>query len=420
MNRSCREPVRPRSRASWLARVAFLGIFFLQACAQVPPYVPAAPEAQDLAAPPLFPTFLRHPNSAPVVDAGARGLPTVVFDPHVYADEEGYHLFHTAIFCRRGERYEVSWDPAAPGACNILETIGTVAYAFSADRGLSWSYRQTPVVVPPASGFDSTKIETPFVFRRGGTVYLTYTGDGDLDGVKRYQRFQIGIAELALAGRSLRAAMMDERITFERRPEPLVPHDERPGRFDNNVQEPSVVVREDGIEVYFVGLGLAKPEAAIDAPGQQIQGVALGRADFDLDWKLRSRSESGLVEGANITEMHWIDGAYHLFASSLVFGEFHRDEVITWSHSRDGVSWSEPMAILGPREGRFDSWGLMAPTVVVEPDRAVLFYTAFEVGPRRCFPVPADGRFGRPVDGDARCVFSTLGRAVSTPIATPR
>ena len=61
----------------------------------------------------------------------------------------------------------------------------------------------------------------------------------------------------------------------------------------------------------------------------------------------------------------------------------------------------------------FDDWGVMAPTVAVEEDQVVMFYTAFGTERHACFPVAADGRFGRPA-GDGQCLFGTVGRAVSS------
>jgi hypothetical protein len=55
----------------------------------------------------------------------------------------------------------------------------------------------------------------------------------------------------------------------------------------------------------------------------------------------------------------------------------------------------------------------MAPTVVVEPERLVMFYTAFGLEQRACFPVPADGRFGRPVLNGAACLYATVARAIA-------
>jgi len=55
----------------------------------------------------------------------------------------------------------------------------------------------------------------------------------------------------------------------------------------------------------------------------------------------------------------------------------------------------------------------MAPTVAVEPDQLVVFYTAFGLEERACFPVPADGRFGKPVRNGAACLYATVARSVA-------
>lgn len=48
--------------------------------------------------------------------------------------------------------------------------------------------------------------------------------------------------------------------------------------YRNSVQEPSVVVCEDGFDLYFVGLELADPTQPIGAPGQGIRQIGVGRA----------------------------------------------------------------------------------------------------------------------------------------------
>jgi len=103
-----------------------------------------------------------------------------------------------------------------------------------------------------------------------------------------------------------------------------------------------------------------------------------------------------------------------------VGGEFHHREEITYATSGDGLNWTPQQVILSPGERPgWDNWGMMAPTVAAESDRVVLFYTAYEAARDPCFPVPPGGRFGRPVDGGAQCLFATLGRAVSARVAAP-
>jgi hypothetical protein len=338
----------------------------------------------------------------------------MAFDPNVYVDHEGYHLFYTSIFCRQAYGYSFSWDPGDNAACDIVASVGSIAYAFSSDRGLTWVYRKSPVVFPARAGFDSSKIETAHVFRLDDTLYLAYSADGDRNGKDFSSRYQIGVARLILGGNSVREALMDESRHFERRATPLLSADLRPGRFDNNVQEPSIVIRPDSIELYYVGLGLAMPEAPINAPGQRILSVGLGRAILDRNLNVLSRSPSAIATWANIAEVNYFDGSYHLFATSDNAGEFHAGGAITYSRSRDGTTWSPPEVILSnDSPTRFDNWGLMAPTVAVGVREVIMFYTAYEAQPHKCFPVAPSGRFGKPVAGDSKCLFATVGRAVS-------
>ena len=95
--------------------------------------------------------------------------------------------------------------------------------------------------------------------------------------------------------------------------------------------------------------------------------------------------------------------------------------LITYGVSGDGLHFTAPTTILRRRDGAFDNWGLMAPTVVVEPDAVVLFYTAWEMQEHRCQVTGPDGRMGMPQQdrNGARCLYATLGRAVSRRAVTP-
>jgi len=369
---------------------------------------------------PALSTFVRDPDTLPTIASGRAGWPITAVDPNVYVDDEGFHLFFSTIFCRRQQDHAYSWDPADLPGCDITHAILTIAYAFSSDQGLTWRFRHAPVVLPSDSGFDSTKIETADVFRLGDTLYLTYCADGDRAGRKLAQRFQIGLGNVVLGRRSVHDALMDDSTRFARRVDPLLSYDLRPGRFDNNVQEPSVVVVHDSVVLYYIGLGLQLPDQPIDAPGQGIQSVGLGRAVLDQHFNVVSRSASAILSGVNITEVRYRDATYHLFATTLSAGESHQGEAISYATSADGVTWTTPRVVLSPGSvPGFNDWGLMAPTAAFEGSRVVLFYTAFGSTPGACAPVVSGGRFGQPVAGGSRCMFATIGRAVAAPPAGP-
>ncbi|MBI4342461.1 MAG: hypothetical protein HY599_03730 [Candidatus Omnitrophica bacterium] len=335
-------------------------------------------------------------------------------DPGVYVDHEGYHLFYSTPFCRRVHDYTFSFDPAHPTACDRTRTITSIAYAFSRDAGLTWEFRQGPAVLPGDSGFDAGRIETAAAFRLGDTLYLAYSADGERGGRKFTARYQIGVARLSLSRHSVREAMMDESRQFERRTTPLLPFDLRPGRFDNNVQEPSVVIGPDGWFLYYVALGWRLPDEPIEAAGQHIVSIGLGRAELDEHLNVVSRSASPLLGGVNTTEVRYFNDAYHLFGSTLGSGEGHRNEAISYATSPDGVHWTSPRVILSPGSvPGFNDWGLMAPTAAVEPNRLVLFYTAFGTVSRACQTVGPAGRFGFPWGDGSRCMFATTARAIS-------
>lgn len=383
-------------------------VLFAAACGPV-----TLDPARPLLGGPDVQSFTLQPDSGPVISSGWAGLPILPVDPNVYIDAEGYHLFYSSYFCWRDGRYVYSWDPANPSDCNIMKVITAIAYAFSADRGLTWTLRQSPIVQPSDAGFDSYRIETAAVFRIGDVLYLAYSGDGDFNGHRFTGRYQIGLASLALGPQSVRAAVMDEARQFTRRPTPLLPFDLRPGRFDNNVQEPSVTMGPDGLMLYYIGLRLRLPNEPIDAPGQNIDAVELGRAALDDQLNVISRPEASVLGGVNTPEVRYFDGAYHLFGITLD-GRGQKGEAINYATSPDGVRWSTPRIILSPGGiPGFNDWGLMAPTVAVEADQLVLFHMALGTESHACFPVPPQGRFGIPWAGNTICVFPTVARAVA-------
>ena len=363
--------------------------------------------------PAAVPRFELQPAIAPAISSGRAGLPIIATDPAVYFDEEGYHLFYSTFFCRRDGDHAYSFDPANPGACDISKAFTSIAYAFSDDRGMTWRFRQTPVVLPTESGFAAYRIETASFMRRGGTAYLVFSADGTRDGRQFTARYQIGLATLSLGTRSVRANLLDESRRFQLRPTPLLPYDLRPGRFDNNVQEPSITVGPQGIELYYIGLGFKLPDQPLDAPGQTITNVGLGRAVLDDQLNVVSRSANPILGGVNITEVRYFDHSYHLFATTFG-GEAHRGEAISYATSTDGLRWSSPVVILSPGSvPGFTDWGLMAPTAAIESGQIVLFFTAFGTAGAKCQPLGPSGRFGLPVLNETNCMYPTVGRAVA-------
>ena len=401
---------RSRSRAAGSTAAAITVLLAsLSACG------PRARGATGPSLVPSMPAVTLTPSTAPVISSGRIGWPILTSDPAVYIDEEGYHLFYTTFFCRGPEGPNYSWDPTNPTACAINNALTSIAYAFSADEGLTWKFRSSPLMMPSDSGFDAVKIETASVFRMGDTLYMAYCAYGNRDGRPYTSRYQVGLAQLPLNGRSIRTLLLDDTVEFQRHSaEPLLAADERPGRFDNNVQEPSVVVRPDGIEVFYLGLGLKLPDQPIGVSGQGITGVAMGRAVLDRQFNVVSRSSSPVLLGVNMPEVHYIDGAYHAFATTLAPGEVHHGGGLNYAVSPDGLTWSTPQEILPPGAPRsFTDWGVMAPTAAVTSDRIVLFFTAFGTGGAACQPVGPNGRFGLPVEGGSNCVYTTVGRAVA-------
>ncbi|HEX3052424.1 MAG TPA: hypothetical protein VHP83_17315 [Aggregatilineaceae bacterium] len=364
-------------------------------------------------------TFTKTPADVPVIAAGLAGVPVFMADPVVYTDEEGLHLFYTSIFCEKAGQTYFSWNPANQDDCLLVSDSGATGYAFSADRGLTWTFRETPVIIPGPEEWDSEKVETPFVTRVGDTVYLFYCATGDHDGKLFSLRYQIGVATLDLAGRSVKQAFLTDGDVMVKRPAPLLAYNLAEPAADNNVQEPCVVFRDNSFELYFIGLGLALPDQGLDAPGQGIESINFMRATFDADLQPISGPEllnSSVI--VNMPEVHYRDGMYYLFYTTfnptIDDDEFHHGEIVGYATSADGLTWEDGGIILEPGEsGAYDDWGLMAPTASFQEDQTILFYSAWGLSDHPAFPVQPDGRFGLPLSED-RTIYSNIGRAIST------
>ena len=375
---------------------------------------------KDVNKPPVEPAtleFRKDPMDVPVIGSGSAGWPIFPSDPCVIKDEEGYHMFFTTIFCKSTGSYYYSWDSRNLGACNIMDVVASIGYAFSADAGLTWEFRGSPVVMPGPEAWHGGDLETPHAALLGDTLYLFYSATGAHLGQPFPNRFQVGVATLILNGGTIRQELMTDGVTFQKRSEPLLPFNVVSTAFDNNTQEPSVVIKDGLLEVFYVGVGFSHPDQHAEAPGQSITSVGMAKAVFDPNLNLISKSDGYLLSGANITEVKYVKGTYHVFSTTLEEGEFHQNEKINYFSSADeGLTWSGPEILLYPGQGTaFDNWGIMAPTVVVEDQSLVLFYTGWGMEDHECFPesFPPDVRFGRPSDNNKKCIYGSVGRAVS-------
>ena len=358
--------------------------------------------------------FNRDPAATPVVLSGTAGWPIFPTDPCVIADSEGYHLFYTSYFCKAGGAYYYSWDVHNIAACNILDAVSTVGYAFSSDGGLTWQFRGRPVVLPGPEAWQRGDLETPHAAVLGDTLYLFYSATGTYAGQPFPNRFQVGAATLELEGKTIRQRLLLDHAEFTRRPEPLLPYNTTASAFNNNTQEPSVVIRDGRLELFYVGVKLSRPQLPPEAPGQSILDVGLARAVFTPDLSPLETPTGYLLPGANITEVKYFDGAYYVFSTTGTNGEFHRHERIVAYRSLNGATFSSPVDLLSPQTS-FDSWGLMAPTLVVNDSQVVMFYSGWSSVDHPCFPdpLPPDTRFGRPSDDGTACIHGAIGRAVA-------
>ena len=374
----------------------------------------------------------KAPADHGVVSAGGgKGSPTFVSDPGVLADDEGLHLFFSNIFCAKAGTWYFSWDPSDVGGCNIINASYGIGYAFSADAGITWEYAPGPTVLPGPAAWDRSAVETPFPSVANDTLHIFYSARGvGADGKTEFRsRYQMGLATLALRGRTLRQALLRDGEGCAKRAVPFIPHDiVTPNALDNNVQEPSAVWNDNppGWEIFAIGLGYLLPDAPANAPGQRLTGIHALRYTFEGAALPAGAAPTKMTEMTtdapiNIIEVHkYGAGDYHMWGSSLVGGEYHQNESLLHATSSDGLTWTGAAATaLAPdRAGgsvAFDDWGIMAPTVAVLPasNTTVLFYSAWQLQGTPCLPVPSDGRFGEPLSA-GRCCLSNIGRALVT------
>jgi predicted GH43/DUF377 family glycosyl hydrolase len=348
--------------------------------------------------------FEREPAARPVLASGTAKTPMIVMDPCVISDAEGFHLFFTSFFCHTPEGLSPFWKAEFGEQFDIQKLTTGIAYAFSADRGMNWRVRPSPLLLPVGDSWDNFRVETASAVVKGGVLHLFYCADGK----QRPARYQIGEASLALGGETLREALLVHGRTPSRgRATPVLAGITDRSSFRNNVQEPSALYFEGRFELYFVGLQFSEPGEAVDHPGQTLRRVGLGRALLDDSLKLIEVSDKPLTDLANIIEVKRTDDRLVLFTTLAGEGKAHRRERIGYQTSRDGRSWSRPKEVVSSRPMGFDSWGCMAPTIVQEADRWVLFYTALENSRER----PKE-RWGIPLGRDG-WLFGTLGRAES-------
>jgi len=359
--------------------------------------------------------FTKSPANRAVIRTGGPGLPITSWDPFIHIDDEGYHLFFTCIFCAddRGD-YTFSLHPGNQDKVSFEDRFGSIAYAFSNDKGLTWTFRRQPLIYGGGDGWDGHSIETANVIRIGNKLHLLYSGEGK----DMRMRWQIGVSTIEIEGDSIRKTLLEESKTFPRPTKPLIARVADKNSFMNNIQEPAPVIRGDRIELFWIGLGFKLPGESGKAPGQAITEVSLGRSIYDFDFSLIDQTDSPLLGGVNIPEVKYWDGMYYMFATTLEMGaDFHSDEKIEVLSSRDGLEWRNRKTLLtkGPT-GAHDEWGMFGSTVARDGDELVMFYTALEAEDgtnKNPFALKTGERIGVRAKDNKQTVYGGIGRATA-------
>jgi len=360
-------------------------------------------------------TFTRQPSDNFVLGAGKANLPITCHDPAIYEDQDGYHLFFTSYYCKKNFAWFYSWDPANPGDCDIIGAIQTLGYAFSSDKGVTWKIRTTPLLVLGPEDWDKDAIETASVIMNNNTLYLFYSASGLKNGTLFSERYQIGLAKLDLGGKTVKQSLLNDGDRFIKQATPFIAYNTQSVSDQNNVQEPSIIFKDNLFEFFYIGLKLYLPGKGLDQNGQGITSIKLLRQKFDKDFNAVGSTEvCQIPHNVNITEVKFYNNKYYLFYTTTEPGIFHENEKIGYSTSIDGINWENGTIILQKEAGHpYENWGVMAPSVTMHSDSVYLFYTAWGTENHSCFPVPANGKFGVPLTSN-QCVFGTLGRAVAS------
>jgi hypothetical protein len=284
------------------------------------------------------------------------------------------------LFCKEkeGGDYNFSFHQGNQKTCNIANNFGSIAYGFSKDKGLTWEFRERPIINGGGNtGWDDHAIETAHVTRIGDKLHLFYSGTS----MDMQSRYQIGKGELNLVDGSIYKTLMTDGKTFTRPAKPFLARQDKVSGFDNNVQEPSVVIKGDRIELFWIGLKWKLPGKPEGYPGQEIRGMGMFRNVYDLNFNLIEQTKNSIADNVNITEVKYIGGKYYMFFTTLdTSGPFHKDEKIGLMTSNDGLSWGERRIIAksGPIDS-YDGWGMFGPTVAEDGKNLVMFVTTLSV-----------------------------------------
>ena len=355
--------------------------------------------------------FTKAPGNRAVIRTGGYGLPTTAWDPYIHVDEEGYHIFFTSIFCKDGDDYNFSHYSGNQDTSNFADSFGSIAYGFSKDKGYSWEFRKRPVIYGGGkTGWDDHSIETAHVTRIGKKLHLFYSGTS----MAMKSRFQIGKGELEIDDNSIYKTLMKSGKTFSRPKKPFLARQDKVSSFTNNTQEPSVVIRDDRIELYWIGISWKLPDKPGGAPGQKITGVGLMRTVYDLKFKLLEQSKKPIRRDVNITEVKYFDNYYYMFFGTWSEGAFHKNERVGIMSSPDGLNWGDRRVILesGPIDS-YDGWGMFGPTVALDGKDLVLFVTtlSMEKGRANSHKLKPGERVG--IGMDNKTVYGGIGRATA-------
>ena len=360
---------------------------------------PPSAEIQD----PL--RFRGDPEDAPVILAGSPTSPMFAMDACAIQDEEGYHLFYSSLFVETPSGLSPFWNSSLPYEGNIEKLVTAIAYAFSSDRGLTWQFREAPVLTPGDLEWENFRVETSNAIVHDNQLHLFYCADGDRNGKAFHKRYQIGLVSMPLNDKSIRENLMDEQRVFSRtRTTPLLSYVTDDASYRNNVQEPSVIYDEerDRFDLFFTGLEWKLPGEPENHAEQQITRVVVGRAILNRAFEVEQVTVVPMPHTINLIEVRKFQGKYHLFGVGL------GNKAIVYTTSDDGSKWSEPVTVVEVNpKSHFASFQVASPTVVVDGDELVLFYSGMSMSQHR-----PDNRWAAQF-GTETFLSVSLGRAVA-------